>query len=158
MTAELIKLETGIDMVHVPHKGMAGAMVDLLGGHVQAMVTAMQTVAPQVRANKLRMLAVMSAKRSQAMPGVPTMIEQGMPSLVVETWYGLFAPAATPPAIVGKLNADVNALLQLPDTRDALARQGMNVVGGGGEAFGGLVKQELARWARVVTAAKIRAN
>lgn len=158
LTAELIKLEAGFDMVHVPHKGMAGAMMDLVGGHVQAMVTAMQTGVSQVRGGKLRMLAVMSEKRSAAVPEVPTMIEQGLPNLVVETWYGLFAPAATPPAIVAKLNADMNTLLQQPEIRDAFARQGMNVVGGSPERFGTMVKQELARWARVVAAAGIRSN
>jgi tripartite-type tricarboxylate transporter receptor subunit TctC len=137
---------------------MAGAMVDLIGGHVQAMVTAMQTVAPQVRGGKLRMLAVMSDKRSTALPEVPTIIEQGLPNLVVETWYGLFAPAATPSAVLAKLNADVNALLQQAEVRESFARQGMNVVGGSSERFGAMVKQELTRWARVVTAAGIQPN
>jgi tripartite-type tricarboxylate transporter receptor subunit TctC len=158
LTAELIKLEAGIELVHVPYKGMAGAMVDLIGGHVQAMVAAVQTVAPQVRSGKLRMLALMSEQRSAAYPDVPTMGEQGLPNLMVETWYGLFTPAATPPAVVMKLNADINALLQQPDARDALTRQGLNVVGGSAERFGAMVKQELTRWARVVAAAKIRAN
>jgi tripartite-type tricarboxylate transporter receptor subunit TctC len=76
----------------------------------------------------------------------------------VQTWYGLFAPAATPAAVVMKLNADINALLQQPEVSVALTRQGMNVVGGSSERFGAMVKQELARWARVVTAAKIKAN
>jgi tripartite-type tricarboxylate transporter receptor subunit TctC len=158
LTAELIKLEAGIDMVHVPYKGMAGAMVDLIGGHVQALVAAVQTVAPQVHGGKLRMLAVMGEQRAAAFPGVPTMQEQGLPNLVVETWYGLFAPAATPAAVVNKLNAEVNALLQQPEVRAALMRQGMNVVGGSSERFGAMVKQELVRWARVVAAAGIKAN
>lgn len=156
LTAELVKLETGINMIHVPYKGAAGAMVDLIGGHVQAMVSAMQTIAPQARGGKVRMLAVMSEKRAAAFPDVPTMIEQGLPNLVVETWYGLFAPVATPGAVVAKLNTDINALLQLPDVRESLARQGMNVVGGAPERFGGMVKNELTRWARVVSAAKIK--
>ena len=156
LTAELIKLETGINIVHVPYKGAAGAMVDLIGGHVQAMVSAMQTIAPQARGGKVRMLAVMSEKRATAFPEVPTMIEQGLPNLVVETWYGVFAPVVTPGAVVAKINADINALLQLPDVRESLARQGMNVVGGTPERFGGMVKNELMRWARVVSAAKIK--
>jgi tripartite-type tricarboxylate transporter receptor subunit TctC len=158
LIAELIKLETGVDIVHVPYKGAAGAITDLVGGHVQAMVAAVQTIAPQVRAGKLRMLAVMSEKRAAAFPEAPTMKEQGLVNLVVETWYGMFAPAGTPAAIVNKLNGDVNALLQQADVREALARQDLNPAGGTAEAFGEMVKRELARWTRVVAAAKIKAD
>jgi tripartite-type tricarboxylate transporter receptor subunit TctC len=158
LVAELIKLETGIDIVHVPYKGAGAAVTDLIGGHVQAMVSAMQTISPQVRADKLRMLAVMGEKRVPAFPDVPTMKEQGLPNLVVETWYGLFAPAGTPPAIVAQINADLNALLLQPEVRDALARQDLNVVGGSPERFGEMVRRDLARWTRVMTAAKIKAD
>ena len=120
------------------------------------MVSAVQTISPQVRAGKLRMLAVMGEKRSTRFPEVPTMKEEGLPALVVETWYGLFAPAGTPAAVVAKLNADVNALLEQADVRDALARADMNVVGGSPERFGEMVKREIARWTRVVAAAKIK--
>jgi tripartite-type tricarboxylate transporter receptor subunit TctC len=153
---ELIKLETGIDVVHVPYKGAAGAVTDLVGGHVQAMVSAMQTVSPQVRAGKLRMLAVMSEARSASFRDVPTMKEQGLPDLVVETWYGSFAPAGTPATVVSKLNTDFNALLAQPDLRELLVGQGMRAVGGTDERFGDTVRRELARWARVVAAAKIK--
>jgi tripartite-type tricarboxylate transporter receptor subunit TctC len=156
LTTELIKLETGIDIVHVPYKGASGAVTDLMGGHVQAMVSALQTISPHVRAGKVRMLAVMADERAPAFPQVPTMKEQGWPSLVVETWYGMFAPAGTPPAVVSKLNADVNALLQQAEVRDALARQDLNAVGGSPERFAEMVKRELARWQRVVAAAKIK--
>ena len=158
LTAELIKLETGIDIVHVPYKGMAGALTDLMGGNVQAMVSGIQTVAPQVRAGRLRMLATMGEKRSAAFPDVANMQEQGLPTLVVETWYGLFAPAGTPAGVVAKLNADFNALLQQSDMRESLGRQDLNTVGGSAERFGDMVRRELARWARVVTAAKIKAD
>jgi tripartite-type tricarboxylate transporter receptor subunit TctC len=158
LAAELIKLETGIDIVHVPYKGSAGAVTDLVGGHVQATVAGMQTVSPQVRAGKLRMLGVMGEKRSAAFPAVPTMKEQGLPNLVVETWYGLFAPAETPLPVVAKLNTDFNALLGESEVRELLARSGMNPVGGTSERFGAMVRAELARWARVVAAAKIKAD
>ena len=158
LTAELIKLETGIDIVHVPYKGMAGALTDLMGGNVQAMVSGIQTVAPQVRAGRLRMLATMGEKRSAAFPDVVTIQEQGLPTLVVETWYGLFAPAGTPAGVVAKLNADFNTLLQQSDMRESLARQDLNTVGGSAERFGDMVRRDLARWARVVTAAKIKAD
>ncbi len=156
LTTELIKLETGIDIVHVPYKGAAGATTDLIGGHVQAMVSAIQTIAPQVRGGKVRMLAVMGEKRAAAFPEVPTMQEQGLPNLVVETWYGMFAPAGTPLTVVAQLNADVNALLQQPDVRESLARQDLNAVGGSPERFEEMVRRELARWTRVVAVAKIK--
>ena len=156
LTTELIKLETGIDIVHVPYKGAAGAMTDLIGGHVEAMVSAMQTIAPQVRGGKLRMLAVMGEKRAAAFPEVATMKEQGLPNLVVETWYGMFAPAGTPAAVVAQLNTDLNALLSQSDVRESLARQDLNAVGGSAERFGEMVRRDLARWTRVVAAAKIK--
>jgi tripartite-type tricarboxylate transporter receptor subunit TctC len=158
LTAELIKLETGIDIVHVPYKGMAGAITDLMGGNVQAMVSAIQTVSPQVRAGRLKMLAVMSDQRAPAFPDIATMREQGLPTLMVETWYGLFAPAATPAAVVAKLNAEINVLLQQAEVRELLARQDMRAVGGTPERFGDMVRRELGRWARVVNAAKIKAD
>ena len=158
LVAELIKLETAIDIVHVPYKGAGAAITDLIGGHVQATVSALQTISPQVRADKLRILAVMGEKRVPAFPDVPTMKEQGLPNLVVETWYGLFAPASTPPAVIAQLNADLNALLQQPEVREALARQDLITVGGSPERFGDMVRRDLARWSSVVAAAKIKAD
>jgi tripartite-type tricarboxylate transporter receptor subunit TctC len=155
LTMELLKLEAGIDIVHVPFKGSAGGLTDLMGGHVQVMITALQTAAPFVNSGKLRMLAVMSPERSPAFPSVPTMKEQGFPNVTVETWYGMFAPAATPQPIVTKLNAELNALLTHREVRDLLAKQGMSVVGGPPAALGKLVDEELARWSRVVAASKI---
>jgi tripartite-type tricarboxylate transporter receptor subunit TctC len=158
LTMELFKQETGTDIVHVPYKGSGGAIADLIAGHVQAMVISLQTAAPYVQGGKLRMLAVMSAERSGAFPDVPTMKELGHGDLEVETWYGMFAPAGTPPAVVARVNADLNTLLREPGVRALLEKQGMNPAGGPPERFGGLVKSELARWSRVVKAAGIRAD
>jgi len=158
LAMELLKLETGIDMVHVPYKGSSGAITDLVGGHVQSMVLSLQTAAPFVRGGRLRMIALMSPERSPAFPDVPTLKELGLAKLEVETWYGVFAPAATPAPVVGKVNADINALLKQPDIRELLANQGMAAVGGSPERFGEMVKSELARWTRVVSAAKIKAD
>jgi tripartite-type tricarboxylate transporter receptor subunit TctC len=158
LTMELLKLETGIDIVHVPYKGLSGAITDVMGGHVQAMVSALQTAHPFVHGGRLRMLGVMSAERSPAFPGVPTLKEQGVPNLEVYTWYGSFAPAGTPAGVVAKLNGEINAILQQPDVRDLLAKQGMNPAGGPPDRLGGLVRLELARWDRVVKAAKITAD
>jgi tripartite-type tricarboxylate transporter receptor subunit TctC len=156
LTMELLKLETGIDIVHVPYKGFAGAITDAIAGHVQAMVSALQSAHPHVTSGRLRMLAVMSAERSPAFSAVPTMKEVGLPNLEVYTWYGTFAPAGTPAAVVSRLNGEINALIQQPDLRELLGRQGMNAAGGPPERLGALVKSELARWQRVVTAAKIK--
>ena len=158
LAMELLKLETGINIVHVPYKGFAGAITDVVAGHVQAMVSALQSAHAQVSSGRLRMLAVMSGDRSAAFPEVPTMKEAGLPGLEIYTWYGTFAPAGTPAAAVARVNADINALLQLPDIRELLARQGMNPAGGPPSRLGDLVRAELPRWNRVVKAANIKAD
>src|SRR5262249_27612539 len=135
------KLDARIDLVHVPYKGSGGAIADLVGGHVQAMIVSLQTAAPYVQSGKLRMLAVMSAERSQAFPDVPTLKELGLADLEVDTWYGVFAPAGTGKVIVGKLNTELNALLKQPEVRELLAKQGMTAVGGSPEHLGDLVKK-----------------
>jgi tripartite-type tricarboxylate transporter receptor subunit TctC len=158
LTMELFKLETGINVVHVPYKGLAGAMTDLVGGHVQAMISALGSAAPYVVNGRLRLLAVMMAERSPAFPDVPTMKELGLSNLEVYTWYGMFAPAGTPAPAVTRVNADIGALLREPETREQLEKQGVNPAGGPPERLGDLVKSELARWSRVVKAAKIKAD
>ena len=158
LAMELLKLDAGINLVHVPYKGSGGALADLVGGHVQAMIVSLQTVAPYVQGGKLRMLAVMSSERSEAFPEVPTLKELGLPDLEVDTWYGVFAPTGTSGAIVAKLNAELNALLRQSDVRELMAKQGMITVGGTPERFGELVRMELARWSRVVAAAGIKAD
>ena len=155
LTMELIKQEEGIDLVHVPYKGSAGATTDLVGGRVQATVVSLQTIAPFVRNGRARMLAVLSEERSPAFPDVPTMRELGHRDLVVDTWYGLFAPAGTPPEVVTRLNTEVNALLQLPEIRELLAKQGLTAVTDKPERLERLVVGELRRWHRVVANAKI---
>jgi len=158
LAMELLKLDAEIDLVHVPYKGSGGALADLVGGHVQAMIVSLQTAAPYVQSGKLRMLAVMSAERSQAFSEVPTLKELGLPDLEVETWYGVFAPAGTPQAVVARVNTELNALLKRNEIRDLLAKQGMAPAGGTPERFGDLVKKELARWSRVVANAGIKAD
>ena len=158
LAMELLKLDTKIDIVHVPYKGAGGAIADLVGGHVQAMVSALQTVAPHVNAGRLRPLGVMSARRADAFPNVPTLREQGFPDLEVETYYAMFAPAGTPPAIVTRLNRELNEFLKQADVRDVLEKQGLVPEGGAPQVLGERVKMELARWTRVVKAAGIKAD
>jgi tripartite-type tricarboxylate transporter receptor subunit TctC len=158
LAMELLKLELGMDIVHVPYKTAAGAVSDVVGGHVQATIAAVQTAQPQVISGQLRALAVLSAARSQAFIQVPTLREQGLPEVEVETWYGAFAPAGTPAAVVSRINSELNTLLGEPGIRESLARQGMTPVGGPPERLGEHVKRELERWSRVVRAANIKAD
>jgi tripartite-type tricarboxylate transporter receptor subunit TctC len=158
MAMELVKLDTGIDVVHVPYKGSAGAATDLVGGRVQATVAALQTMAPFVKGGKLQMLAVFSEERSSAFPDVPTMKELGHAGLVVDTWYGVFAPAGTPREVVQRLNSEIDAILAQPDTQAALEKLGLAVVVDRPERLGKLVDAELARWKRVVAQAKIQGD
>jgi len=158
LAMELFKLETGIDIVHVPYKGLAGAMTDLIGGHVQAMISATQTAHSSVQSGRLRVLAVMSPERSSAYPDAPTVKELGLAQVEVETWYGSFAPAGTPAPVVMKINAELNAILKSSEMRELLAKLGMTPRGGSPEHFGSMVRAELARWDRVVKAAKIKAD
>ncbi|HZQ74090.1 MAG TPA: tripartite tricarboxylate transporter substrate binding protein [Burkholderiales bacterium] len=158
LAMELLKQETGIDIVHVPYKGAAGAVADLVGGQVQATVAAIQSVAPHVHSGRLRMLAIMSAKRSEAFPDVPTLAEQGLPDIEVETWYGLLAPAGTPEAIVARWNAEVNELMKEPELKDVVAKQGLVPAGGTSQRFAERIQRELARWSAVVKKAGIKAE
>ena len=155
---ELLKLEANIDLVHVPYKGLGGGLQDLVGGHVQAMVSALQTAAPQVQAGKVRMLAVMGPERSPLFPKVPTMKEQGFADLVIETWYAVFAPGGTPPDLLERLNTDLNGVLGEPEVREQVERQGLTPAGGARDRLGSLVRSELVRWGRVSASARIKAD
>jgi tripartite-type tricarboxylate transporter receptor subunit TctC len=150
VTMELLKLETKTDIVHIPYKDAPSMFRGMLSDEVQAQIQPLQTAAPQVANGNARMLAVMSADRAPAFPDVPTMRDLGYPNFAVETWYGVFAPAGTPAPIVSKLSAELNAILQQPDIQAQLARQGMIPVGGAPERLGTYVKEDLARWKRVV--------
>jgi tripartite-type tricarboxylate transporter receptor subunit TctC len=158
LAMELVKLETGMDIVHVPYKAAAGALADVVGGHIDATVAAVQTAHPHVQSGRLRALAVMSLERSSAYPEVPTMKEQGLPDLEVETWYAAFVPANTPSPIIQKLNSDINAVLRDAQVREAIEKQGMSPVGGTPRRLAELVKNEIPRWTRVVDAAGIKAD
>ena len=158
LAMELFKQEAHIDMVHVPYKGAAGAIGDLVGGHVQASIVAIQTAVPHVQSGRLRVLAVMGAERSAAFPNAPTLRESGFPNLVVDTWYGMFAPAGTPPEIVAKLNVELNTLLARTDIREQFGRQGLSPAGGPPGRLADLVGRELPRWAAVVKVAGITAD
>ncbi len=158
LTMELLKQALGIDLVHVPYKANAGAITDVAGGHVEAMITPLHTAAPLVRQNRLRMLAVLSAERSPVFPSVPTLKEEGFPDLEVEVWYAMLAPVGTPGAIVAQLNAEIDEILSSREVREALANQGLAPVGGPPQRLAELLRTELARWPRVVAKAGIKAD
>ena len=155
LAMELFKQETGTNMVHVPYKGTAGALNDIVAGHVQASVVSLQTATALVQNGKMRMLGVMSRERASTFPQVPTLAESGYPNLLVDTWYGVMAPAGTPPAVINKLNAEINQLLTLPEVKEAMAKQGVDPVGGKPEKLDTLVRSELKLWSRVVSRGKI---
>jgi tripartite-type tricarboxylate transporter receptor subunit TctC len=159
LAMELFKQRVGADILHVPYKGTGGAVQDLLGGQVNMMFLPIHVALPQVRAGKLRLLAAGGTRRAAVTPDVPSLAEaSGVSDIDVDIWYGMYAPAATPAAIVAKLNHDVNALLKDPQVAEVLARQGLTPTGGTEQDLANLTRSDLARWAKVVRDAHIPAN
>jgi len=156
---ELIKQRLGLEVTHVPYKGFAGAMTDLVGGQVQMMFTLIHSSIPYVRAGKLRALAVTGAERSPQYPEAPTFREQGIDFMDdVDAWYAVMAPGKTPAALVARLNADVSAVMALPDVREQLVRQGLIPVTSTPGELAALIKADLARWGKVVRDANIKVD
>ena len=153
---ELLKSMSGIDMVHVPYKGATPAVADLIAGQVQLMFNGMSSVLPHVASGKLKAIAIGSARRSAAAPDVPTVAEAGLPGFEYIAWNGNFAPAATPRAIVLKLNADIRKALAAPDVVQRLSSLGSEPAAGTPEEFAAYLKQDYARWSAVVKAAGIK--
>lgn len=150
LTMEMFKSAAGIDIVHIPYKGSAPAVSDLLAGQVQLMVDGLPSSLPHVKAGKLRALAVTSAIRSAAAPDLPTIAESGYPGFYADAWSGLFAPKHTPKAIVDKLSVEVQRILKLPDVRERLAAVGAEAVGSSPAEFSAHLKREIDKWGRVV--------
>jgi tripartite-type tricarboxylate transporter receptor subunit TctC len=149
LCTELFKSLAGVDLVHVPYKGSAPAVTDLLGGQVQVMFDNAPNVLPHVRAGKLRALAVSTAARSAFAPDLPAVAET-VPGFDVEVWFGVVAPAGVPREVIGRLNADINAVLALPEVKNRFAEQGVRVIGGSPESFGAYLQAQTRRWAKVV--------
>jgi tripartite-type tricarboxylate transporter receptor subunit TctC len=158
LAMELLKFKTRINLMHVPYKGTAGAVSDLMGGHIGAMFLPTHVALPLAQENQIRLLAIASAKRVAVAPDVPTLGEQGIPGVELDLWYGLFAPARTPPDIVGRFNAAVNEILRLPRIVDLLGKQGLAVAGGPPERLHVSVESELEKWPRVLQEAGIQAE
>jgi len=156
VSGELFKTMTGIDMEHIPYKGRATAIPDLLGGRVTMMFDNMPSSLQLVREGKLRALGVTSAKRSPAAPEIPTIAEQGLPGFEAVSWFALFAPAGTPKPIVDKLQAEVKKILATPEVGKRLAESGLDAVGSTAEELAAYQRAEIAKWAKVVKAANIK--
>jgi tripartite-type tricarboxylate transporter receptor subunit TctC len=153
---ELIKLRLGLEATHIPYKGFAGAMTDLVGGQVHMMFTLIHSSIPHVRSGRIRALAVTGAQRSPQYPEAPTFREQGIDFMDdVDAWYAVMAPGRTPPELIARLNADVNAVMALPEVKDHLVKQGMIPVTSTPAELAALIKADLARWGKVITDAKI---
>ncbi|HZS69073.1 MAG TPA: tripartite tricarboxylate transporter substrate binding protein [Burkholderiales bacterium] len=156
---ELIKLRLGLDVTHVPYKGFAGAMQDLVGGQVHMMFTLVHSAIPQARAGRIRILGVTGAKRSAQFPEAPTFREQGIDFMDdVDAWYAVLGPAKLPDELVARLNADVNAVMALADVKESLLKQGLVPATSTPQELGELVKSDLQRWAKVIAEAHITAD
>jgi tripartite-type tricarboxylate transporter receptor subunit TctC len=158
IAGEWVKLLAHIDLNHVPYKGGGPQLVDLMGGHVQSGFLALPVAMPQVKLGKLRALAVTSARRSQAVPEVPSADESGLAGLDVNQWWGIFVPAATPPAIVAKLQKALVEIINMPDIRSRLADLGADPVGDTPAEFSDFVRSESAKFKRIVGATNISVN
>jgi tripartite-type tricarboxylate transporter receptor subunit TctC len=157
LAMELFKANTGINLLHVPYKGTAGATQDLLGGQISAMFLPVHVALPLVTAGKLNMLAAGGTQRAFATPDIPSLAEAtGIRDIDTDIWYALYAPARTPPAIIGTLNRTVNALLKNPEVADSLQKQGLQPTGGSPEQLDQITRTDLERWAKVVRDAKIQ--
>jgi tripartite-type tricarboxylate transporter receptor subunit TctC len=156
LSMELFKTVAGVKIVHVPYKGSAPAVTDLLGGHVSLMFDNMPSALPHVKAGKIRALAVSTLKRSPVAPEIPTVAESGLPGFEVSVWFGVLAPAGTPREIVGRLNAILVKALHSADVRERLSTQGAEAIGNSPDEFTAQMKRDLVKWAKVVKDAKIK--
>ena len=150
LAGELIKQTAKIDLQHVPYRGASQASIDTISGQTQVLIGSLASVMGQIRSGELRALAVTSAKRSEALPDVPTVAEQGLPNFVATTWYGVLVPAGTPRPIIGTLNTAINAELGTPSVREKIGLEGGATIGGTPEHFTDVIQADAGKWAEVV--------
>jgi tripartite-type tricarboxylate transporter receptor subunit TctC len=156
LAVEHFRLVTRTDMVHVPYRGGAPALTDLIAGQVQFMFPTVLAVAPHVKTGRLRSLAVSSARRSAALAELPTIAESGVPGFEAVSWNGVMTPAGVPPALVAKLHTDIVQALASPEVKDKLAGDGAEAVGSTPEQFARHIRQELEKWGKVTKAAGLK--
>jgi tripartite-type tricarboxylate transporter receptor subunit TctC len=155
LAGELLRISAGIDIVHVPYRGAAPAVNDLVGHQVQIMLADVPALLPHIQAGRITALAAASRTRVPSLPDLPTLAELGYPQIDADNWYGMFAPARTPPAIVAKLNEAAVAAIRSADVRDKLASQGAILVGSTPQQFAAFLRVEIAKWGKVMQAAGI---
>ena len=158
LSGELLKYLANIDLVHVPYKGNAPALNDVIGGHVPMMFDTITTALPHVKSGKLRALAVTSTRRSPLAPDVPTMIEAGLPNFEISAWYMVLGPKGMPSGVVQRLNSEINKAVQDPEIRAQLGSQGVDFVGGTPQDATAFLNSEIERWAKVVKATGMKGN
>jgi len=158
LAGELLAILTGIKIVHIPYKGGGPAMIDTISGEMQMMFATMPAAMPHVKSGRVRPVAVTSAKRSQTLPQLPTISETGVKGFEAATWYGVLAPAKTPRAIVERLHGEIVKMLAAPEIRERLGAQGFEPVGSTPEEFAAYIKSEIAKWAKVIKTAGIKAE
>lgn len=156
LSGELMKLMAGIDIVHVPYKGLAPGLTDLIGGQVSFMFPAISAGLPQAKAGKLRALGVTSAKRSPAAPDLPTIDETGLKGYEVYSWIGIMGPAGLPREIVSRLHAEANRVIKLPDVSRRFANLGIDIIGNAPDEFARIMETDLAKFGKLVKAAGVR--
>ncbi|MFN7753854.1 MAG: tripartite tricarboxylate transporter substrate binding protein [Pseudomonadota bacterium] len=158
LMGELLKSMAGIDVIHVPYKGLAPALTDVIGGQIQYSFGSWSTVGPFVKAGKLRALAVTSARRSPTTPDLPTIAEEGYKGYEATPWWGIVGPGGITPSLVKRLNSDIRRAMATPEMKERFAAQGIEIVTNTPEEFSALIRSEIARWAGIVKTAGIRAD
>jgi tripartite-type tricarboxylate transporter receptor subunit TctC len=156
LACELFKSSTGVNIAHVPYKGNAPAMVDVMGGQVEMLFDQMATAVPHVKAGRVRAIAVTSAQRSAAMPDVPTVAESGVPGFATEAWFGLVGPAGMPANLVVHIQQAFAKALAQTQVKEALTSQGLTLIAGAPEEFGSFMKDELLKWGKVIKESGVR--
>ncbi len=158
LAGELFNTMAGVKMVHIPYKGAGPAVVDLLAGHVSLMFDNLASALPNIKAGRVRAIAVTTARRSPFVPDLPTISESGLPGFDIGTWFGVFAPAGTPREVVTKLNAEIVRILNTPGMKDRLANLGAEPMGNTPEQFAAFIKTEIPKYAKVIKASGARVD
>lgn len=158
LATEMFKTMADVNLVHVPYKGSGPALTDMLGGQTQLWIANAPVVLPHIKTGKLRALATTSAKRPAIAPDVPTLAEAGLKDYEADTWYGLFAPARTPPAVLDRIHADIVKVLNLPEIRETFAAQGAEIVANSQAEFTRKVREDVAKWRKVVQQLQLKVD
>jgi tripartite-type tricarboxylate transporter receptor subunit TctC len=158
MAGELLKLVAGVNIAHVPYKGNAPALTDLIGGHVEILISGVPAVIGQIKNGRVRAIAIASLKRFPALPDTPTIDESGLKGFEATTWFGVMAPAKTPRDIVTRLNLEIGKILATPDVRDRYIGEGVEPIGGSTDLFAAFIREEIDKYAKVVKAAALKAE